>query len=202
MSDCASFSLGCRLPSTASAKGFPSLFGCFTGTTQQSDSSIAYTSAVRLCAFADRSAFSADALEVSRFSCMLFLDVPGSYHAESRSDSQFCRLNGYCLPIKQTRSARGSSVIGAQSPGPPMPLSTLRRTPRDAPRKTRGQNRLAAPFSVGLFHPLQHAGLSRRLLHCTHPLRSVGFHRLHHYYGVFRPLAALSYSRPCGSCHL
>ncbi|MEO6923072.1 MAG: hypothetical protein ABI142_04550, partial [Bryocella sp.] len=55
-----------------------SLFGCFTGTTQQSDSSIAYTSALRLCAFADRSAFSADALEVSRFSCMLFLDVPGS----------------------------------------------------------------------------------------------------------------------------
>ncbi|MEO7650319.1 MAG: hypothetical protein ABIZ80_07610, partial [Bryobacteraceae bacterium] len=34
--------------------------------------------ALRLCAFADRSAFSADALEVSRFSCMLFLDVPGS----------------------------------------------------------------------------------------------------------------------------
>ena len=37
--DCASFSLGCRLPSTASAEGFPSLFGCFTGTTRQSDSS-------------------------------------------------------------------------------------------------------------------------------------------------------------------
>src|SRR5579863_3070879 len=32
-------------------------------------------------------------------------------------------------------SARGSSVFGAQSPGPPVPLSTLRRTPRDAPRK-------------------------------------------------------------------
>ena len=29
--DCASFSLGCRLPSTASAEGFPSLFGCFIG---------------------------------------------------------------------------------------------------------------------------------------------------------------------------
>ena len=45
---------------------------------QQSDSSIAYTSALRLGAFADRSTVSIDALEVSRFSCMLFLDVPGS----------------------------------------------------------------------------------------------------------------------------
>ena len=33
--DCASFSLGHCLPSAASAKGCPSLFGCFTGTTQQ-----------------------------------------------------------------------------------------------------------------------------------------------------------------------
>jgi hypothetical protein len=43
MLDCASFSLGCRLPSTASAEGFPSLFGCFTGTTRQSDFSIVRT---------------------------------------------------------------------------------------------------------------------------------------------------------------
>ena len=40
-----------------------------------------------------------------------------------------------CFPTKQTGSARGSSVFGAQCPGPPMPLSTLRRTPRDALRK-------------------------------------------------------------------
>ena len=45
---------------------------------------------------------------------------------------------------KQTGSAHGSSVFGAQLPGPPMPLSTLRRTPRDAPRKTQGRNRVAA----------------------------------------------------------
>ena len=32
-----------------------------------------------------------------------------------------------------------------------MPLSTLRRTPRDAPRKTQGQNRVAAPFLYGSF---------------------------------------------------
>ena len=54
--DCASFSLVCGLPSTTSAEGFASLFGWFTGTTRQSDSSTACTSALRLCAFADRPA--------------------------------------------------------------------------------------------------------------------------------------------------
>src|SRR5690242_11972258 len=38
--------------------------------------------------------------------------------------------------------------------------------------------------------------------HYTHPLRSVGFRRLHRYYGVFRPLMPHPYSRPRGSCHL
>jgi hypothetical protein len=37
--------------------------------------------------------------------------------------------------------------------------------------------------------------------HYTHPLRSLGLHRLHRYYGVFRPLAPHSYSHPRGSCH-
>jgi hypothetical protein len=43
-----------------------------------------------------------------------------------------------------------------------MPRSTLRITPRDVPRKTRGQDGVAFSFPVGLLHPLQHAGLSRR----------------------------------------
>ena len=43
-----------------------------------------------------------------------------------------------------------------------MPRSTLRNTPRDVPRKTRGQDGVAFSFSVGLLHPLQHAALSRR----------------------------------------
>src|SRR6202030_734963 len=50
----------------------------------------------------------------------------------------------------------------AQSPRPPMPLSTLQETPRDVPSKTRGQDGFATSFPVGLLHPLQHAGLSRR----------------------------------------
>ena len=44
-----------------------------------------------------------------------------------------------------------------------MPLSTLRLSPRGASRKTQGQDGVAFSFPVGLFHPLQHAGLSRRV---------------------------------------
>ena len=45
-----------------------------------------------------------------------------------------------------------------------MPLSTLRATPRDVTCKTEGQDGVAVSFLVGLFHSLQHAGLSRRTL--------------------------------------
>ena len=45
-----------------------------------------------------------------------------------------------------------------------MPLSTLRATPRDVACKTEGQDGVAVSFLVGLFHSLQHAGLSRRTL--------------------------------------
>jgi hypothetical protein len=43
-----------------------------------------------------------------------------------------------------------------------MPLSMLRLKPRGVTRKTQGQDGVAFSFPVGLFHPLQHAGLSRR----------------------------------------
>jgi len=43
-----------------------------------------------------------------------------------------------------------------------MSLSTLQTTPRGVARKTRGQDGFATSFPVGLLHPLQHAGLSRR----------------------------------------
>jgi hypothetical protein len=47
------------------------------------------------------------------------------------------------------------------------------------------------------------AGLAEPMSpHYTHPLRSIDFRRLLRYYGVFRPLAPHSYSRPRGSCHL
>src|SRR5258707_13182634 len=57
------------------------------------------------------------------------------------------------------------SVYGLRGPAliiGPMPLSTLQVTPHDVPCKTRGQDGFATSFPVGLLHPLQHDGLSRR----------------------------------------
>jgi hypothetical protein len=69
--------------------------------------------------------------------------VPSSIRRESAS--QFC-------------------VFRSSIPGPPIPLSTLQATSRDAARKTEGQDGVAVSLLVGLFHSLQHAGLSRRTL--------------------------------------
>ena len=73
------FSLVRALPSPTSAGiDFP-LFGWFIGTAAQSDFSGACAPALWLSAFASRSRSDSDrdAPEISRFSCMLFLSVPG-----------------------------------------------------------------------------------------------------------------------------
>src|ERR1035438_9465439 len=118
------FSLVCALPSPASAEGCPPLFGWFTGTTAQSDFSGTYMSAVRLVAFADRPCSSDQGvLEISRFSCMLFLSVRGfSDYAGPTVHSRLAWLP-CCLP--PTRNEVGILIYGlfaAQSPRPPMPL--------------------------------------------------------------------------------
>ena len=78
----AAFSLVCALPSTTSADALASLFGRFTGTTAQSESSSAYMSGLWLLAFPDRPDRSGT-LEASRFSCCpegtQFLGVPGVF---------------------------------------------------------------------------------------------------------------------------
>src|SRR5437763_12118782 len=158
------FSLVCALPSPASAEACASLFDWFTGTTAQSDFSSTCMSAVWFMAFADRScSFEQDVREISRFSCMLFLSVRGfSDYAGPTVHSRLAWLP-CCLP--PTRNEVGILIYGlfaAQSPRPPMPLSTLQETPRDVPSKTRGQDGFATSFPVGLLYPLQHAGLSRR----------------------------------------
>src|SRR6266852_2364535 len=98
---------------------------------------------------------------------MLFLSVRGfSDYAGPTVHSRLAWLP-CCLP--PTRNEVGILIYGlfaAQSPRPPMPLSTLRETPRDVPRKTRGQDGFATSFPVGLLHPLQHAGLARRTPVC------------------------------------
>src|SRR5437667_7134146 len=98
---------------------------------------------------------------------MLFLSVRGfSDYAGPTVHSRLAWLP-CCLP--PTRNEVGILIYGlfaAQSPRPPMPLSTLQETPRDVPSKTRGQDGFATSFPVGLLHPLQHAGLSRRSPDC------------------------------------
>src|SRR5438309_1269345 len=97
---------------------------------------------------------------------MLFLSVRGfSDYAGPTVHSRLAWLP-CCLPL--TRNEVGILIYGlfaAQSPRPPMPLSTLQETPHDVPCKTRGQDGFATSFPVGLLHPLQHAGLSRRTPH-------------------------------------
>src|SRR6266498_237165 len=118
------FSLVCALPSPASVESCPPLFGWFTGSTAQSDFSGTYMSAVRLVAFADRPCSSDQGvLEISRFSCMLFLSVRGfSDYAGPTVHSRLAWLP-CCLP--PTRNEVGILIYGlfaAQQPRPPMPL--------------------------------------------------------------------------------
>ena len=70
----------------------------------------------------------------------------------------------WCLPPSGKSRPPGFAFFETQSPGPPIPLSTLQAIPRDVACKTRGQDGFAISFPVGLFHSLQHAGLSRRTL--------------------------------------
>src|SRR5713226_6718308 len=98
---------------------------------------------------------------------MLFLSVRGFLdYAGPTVHSRITWLS-CCLP--PTRNGVGILIYGlfaAQLPRPPMPLSTLQETPHDVPCKTRGQDGFATSFPVGLLHPLQHAGLSRRTPGC------------------------------------
>src|SRR5262245_23932538 len=124
MWDGRAFSLVHALPSPLSADGWPSLFKGFRGTITWSDSSEAYTEAVRPGAFASRSGRSgrSDISEVSRFSCRKFLDVPGVLDdAGSAADSRY-RPPPCGLPLK-------SSSVGT-------PIAAFRRSiaqPVDAP---------------------------------------------------------------------
>src|SRR5258708_38066693 len=70
-----------------------------------------------------------------------------------------------------TASASRLRIFEAQLPSPSVPLFTLRRTPHDAPRKTRGRV-VRYSFLVRLFHSLLHAGLSRRTGICLQPAPS------------------------------
>ncbi len=104
------------------------------------------------------------------------------------SDSRFC---------KGSFSSSFQTLRSTPHPGlPPLDCSSpVTRLPRlPIGKYNTVLLHLSGSSPCGLTQPMP--------LHCTHPLRSAGFHRLHRYYGVFRPLTPHSYSRPCGSCHL
>src|SRR5919201_5289495 len=163
------FSLVCALPSPDSAEACASLFAWFTGTTAQSDFSCACMSAVRFMAFADRScSFEQDVQEISRFSCMLFLSVRG-----------FLDYAGPKQPLANSVAAVLPSSISERSrhPDPSAFRSSVARPTGTSGLRFRGQLTLSPArlearmeslfsFPVGLFHPLQHAGLSRRTPYC------------------------------------
>src|SRR5271157_5566815 len=158
------FSFIRALPSPASAGSCPPLFGRFTGSTAQSDFSSACVSVVRLCAFTDRpSSITEGALEISRFSCMLVLSVRGFLdYAGPDSHSRLTRLP-CCLP--PTRQGGGLLIwrfSKLNHPAHRCLRPKLRNPSREGFRKTRGQDGGPVSFPAGVFHPLQHAGLSRR----------------------------------------
>jgi hypothetical protein len=70
-------SLTSALPSTTSAEAGASLFGSFIGTTALCDSSAACLSGLWLSPSRTGPDLTREAPEVSRFSCMQFLSVPG-----------------------------------------------------------------------------------------------------------------------------
>jgi hypothetical protein len=140
---------------------------CSAHTTAQSDFSNTYASVVRLNAFTDRPSEAAEGvLEISRFSSMLLLSVHGL--SRLRRTRQPLAFNAAAvLPSSYSPGSRHPDLrlFEAQSPGPPMPLFTLRVTPHEVTRKTRGQDGFATSFPAGILPPLQHAGLTRRSLH-------------------------------------
>src|SRR5438046_4192039 len=159
------FSLVCALPSPASAEACASLFDWFTGTTAQSDFSGTCMSAVWFMAFADRScSFEQDVREISRFSCMLFLSVRGfSDYAGPNSHSR--NSVATVLPSSISEGSRHPDPSAFRSSiTRPTGTSGLRFTRHLTVPPARLEARMESLFSfpVGLFHPLQHAGLSRR----------------------------------------
>ena len=117
----------CALPSPASAEA--SLL-CSSGSQVLWRSPTPPTRAcpvVRSFAFPDRPARRQGALEVSRFSCILFLSVRGLFdYAGPAATRDLTRLAVLPSPLDERSRHPDCDVFEAQSPRPPMPLSTLR----------------------------------------------------------------------------
>ena len=103
--------------------------------------------------------------EVSRFSCMLFLSVRGfSDYAGPSDRSRLSRVSRFAF-LHQEESRRPDLRFSKLNrPAHRYPCLRFERHLAMPPRKTRGQDGVAFSFLVGLFHSLQHAGLTRRSL--------------------------------------
>ena len=133
-----------------------------------SDSSSACLSGLWPLAFPDRPAV-AGALEVSRFSCPWFPDVPGVCdYAESGGGSRISPFAEVAFP-RRSQGRHSDRCFRSSIPCPPVPLSTLRSVISRFPRQDSRSRWSRYSFLVGLFHPLPWAGLSRR---STVPLSS------------------------------
>src|SRR5438128_2032804 len=168
------FSLVCALPSPASAEACASLVDWFTGTTAQSDFSSTCMSAVWFMAFADRLFFRTRRTR----------DLPVLVHVVSQR-ARVLRLRRTEQPLANSVAAVLPSSISERSRhpdpsafrssiAPPTGTSGLRFTRHLTVPPARLEARMESLFSfpVGLFHPLQHAGLSRRTPTCRPPCKS------------------------------
>src|SRR5215475_8553332 len=79
---------------------------------------------------------------------MLFLSVRGFLdYAGPTGHSRLSRPTVLPSPLRQKVGILKQRFFEAQSPGPPIPLSTLRAPPHDAARKTQGQDGFAVLLS-------------------------------------------------------
>jgi len=115
-------------------------------------------------AFADRSwSVDQDVQEISRFSCMLFLSVRGFLDYAGPSNPLAIAWLLCCLPPIGMESA--SCSIGFSKLNSPAHRYLCLRFKRHlavSPARLEARMVSLLSFPVGLFHPLQHAGLSRR----------------------------------------
>ena len=68
-----------------------------------------------------QSVWTAGVFEVSRFSCMKFLGVPGVFDYAGLNRNSRYRSCSCCLPRISKTAASGLHLFGAQSPTPPIP---------------------------------------------------------------------------------
>ena len=111
--------------------------------------------------------FAQDVQEISRFSCMLFLSVRGfsDYAGPSNPLAIIVVARVAFLPSERSRRAVQSAFRSSIA----RPTDTSVYASSGISRRRMQDSRpgwIRCSFPVGLFHPLQHAGLSRRSPGC------------------------------------